>query len=104
MTAHMYSSYLNPCLHAFALLLIQMEKKLDNTFLKKRRPRRTSCAAGSSFGFGKKRGRKEEKGQRLTASAVFHEYRIISDYDRGITDLRTILGEFMNYLEAFFLR
>ena len=39
-----------------------------------------------------------------SASAVFHEYRIISDYDRGITDLRTILGEFMNYLEAFFLR
>ena len=61
-------------------------------------------AAGSSFGFGKKRGRKEEKVQRLTASAVFHEYRIISDYDRGIKDLRTILGEFMNYLEAFFLR
>ena len=60
-------------------------------------------AAGSSFGFGKKRGRKEEKGQRLTASAVFHEYRIIPDCDRGIKELRTILGETMNYLADLFL-
>lgn len=61
-----------------------------------------SKCSGVFIWFGKKRGRKEEKVQRLTASAVFHEYRIISDYDRGIKDLRTILGEFMNYLEAFF--
>ena len=61
-------------------------------------------AAGSSFGFGKKRGRKEEKGQRLTASAVFHEYKIILECDKGITELRTILGKRMNYLESFLLR
>ena len=57
-----------------------------------------------SFGFGKKRGRKEEKVQRLTASVAFLEYRIIPDYDRGITKLRIILRETMNYLEDPFLR
>ena len=34
----------------------------------------------------------EKKGgiQRLTASAVFHVFRIMSEYDRGMTILRTI--------------
>ena len=44
-------------------------------------------AAGFSLGLRKKRGNKEEKGQRLTASAVFHEYRLKSDYVRKINKL-----------------
>ena len=40
----------------------------------------TKTQRGSHIGFGKKRGRKEEKGQQLTASAVFHELRIPSIY------------------------
>ena len=44
------------------------------------------CAAGASFWFGKKRGRKEEKVQRLTASAVFHEFRIYDKYVNTMTD------------------
>ena len=47
-----------------------------------------SGAAGRSF--GKKRGRKKGGFQRLTASAVFHVFRIMSEYDRGMTILRTI--------------
>ena len=58
----------------------------------------------SGFSIGKKRGRKEEKRQRLTASVAFLEYRIIPDYDRGIKELRTILGETMNYLAYVFWR
>ena len=38
--------------------------------------------------------------QRLTVSAVFHEYKIILECDKGITELRTVLGEIMNYLSA----
>ena len=59
---------------------------------------------GFHFGLERREVEKRRKDQRLTASAVFHEYRIISDYDRGIKDLGTILGEFMNYLEVFFLQ
>jgi hypothetical protein len=36
---------------------------------------------------GKKRGRKEEKMQRLTASAVFHELIISSNYVSRINGL-----------------
>jgi hypothetical protein len=42
---------------------------------------------GLHIGFGKKRGRKEEKGQRLTAFAVFHVFRIKSNYVHGINEL-----------------
>ena len=59
---------------------------------------------GLHFGLERREVEKRRKDQRLTASAVFHEYKIISDYDRGIKELRTILGESMNYLEASFLR
>ena len=40
---------------------------------------------GGLHQFGKKRGRKEDLGRerlRLTASAAFHDYRIIAEYDR----------------------
>ena len=45
-------------------------------------------AANQSSGvsIGKKRGRKEEKVQRLTASAVFHVIRILCKYVDIMTD------------------
>ena len=45
-----------------------------------------SKCSGVFIWFGKKRGRKEEKVQRLTASAVFHEFRIYDKYDNTMTD------------------
>ena len=42
--------------------------------------------------FGKKRGRKEDlrsERLRLTASAAFHDYRIIAEYDREINSKKT---------------
>ena len=42
--------------------------------------------SGVFIWFGKKRGRKEEKVQRLTASAVFHEFRIYDKYVNTMTD------------------
>ena len=45
-----------------------------------------SKCSGVFIWFGKKRGRKEEKVQRLTASAVFHEFRIYDKYVNTMTD------------------
>ena len=58
----------------------------QNTMYEIEEPRCIRVAAGSSCWFGKKRGRKEEKGQRLTASAVFHEFRIYDKYVNTMTD------------------
>ena len=76
----------------------------QNTMYEIEDPAAIELQRGLRLGLERREVEKRRKDQRLTASAVFHEYRIISDYDRGIKDLRTILGEFMNYLEAFFLR
>ena len=42
--------------------------------------------SGVLTGFGKKRGRKEEKGQRFTANLAFHEFRIKDKYVSTMTD------------------
>ena len=42
----------------------------------------------SGFSVRKKRGRKEEKGQRLTASVAFHEFRIMGKYVETMTDYK----------------
>ena len=76
----------------------------QNTMCEIEDPAAIELQRGLHLSLERREVEKRRKDQRLTASAVFHEYRIISDYDRGIKDLRTILGEFMNYLEAFFLR
>ena len=80
------------------------EKDRQNKIHNVEDPAAFEVQRGLLVGLERREVEKRRKDQRLTASAVFHEYRIISDYDRGIKDLRTILGDFMNYLEAFFLR
>jgi len=55
-----------------------------NSHSKQKNPAAFLKCSGVFILFGKKRGRKEEKGQRLTASAVFHEIRISSNYVRRI--------------------
>ena len=59
----------------------------------------------SGFSVRKKRGRKVEKGQRLTASVAFHKFRIMDKYVETMTDYkRKCKSEIKNGLKFNSLR